>query len=146
MSYNLSLVTWQLSYKKQELFTLPVHLGSPTFFVGFFPLLLIFLVFRVMWGFFCLRHASCVAFVTSVSGLFVLHSSLPLQFSLMSIPFILDLPILCKTIKYINRTTALGVYSVVIPKDCAGSLVSIGKETKVKKIRHIHLIYLNFVL
>jgi hypothetical protein len=37
--------------------------------------------------------------------------------------FIFDCPIICKTVILSNRTTALDVYTVLIPKDLVGSSV-----------------------
>jgi hypothetical protein len=68
-------VTWQVSYKRQELLTLREHLGSSPVFseVSVFILLVLCVALCCVFCFVCLHPVSCMPNVASVSALSILN-------------------------------------------------------------------------
>jgi hypothetical protein len=64
-------VTWQVSFKKQKLLTHREQLDSPQLFGGVSDANFVSFL-HCIFCFVCLRRASCVPNVVSVSGLFIL--------------------------------------------------------------------------
>jgi len=64
-------VTWRVSYKRLELFTLREHMGSPLVFDGV-RVVRLFRFLCCIHCFVCLHHMSCVPNFDSFSGLSIL--------------------------------------------------------------------------